>query len=338
MKRREFIFSSIAAGSFIAGCSFMDFSKKGGESLNVAEGEPRIESKPDGRVYLIKTSDRKEGIEKLMNEFDLSRLKGKKVAVKANYNSADEFPATTHPETLESILETLKKYADSITIAERSGMGDTGHVLRETGVEEIASRYGTKVVVLDRASEWVRFDADHWKKGFLFADAFYRADHVIQTCCLKTHRFGGHFTLSLKNSVGMVARYWNGYDYMAELHSSPHQRKMIAEINIAYSPFLVIMDAIEGFSEGGPDKGKLIKPELIVAGKDRVAVDAVGVALLRVYGTTPEVSRGGVFDQEQIRRAVELGIGVGSADEIELIPLNREAEEITEKIQNRLSE
>jgi uncharacterized protein (DUF362 family) len=30
------------------------------------------------------------------------------------------------------------------------------------------------------------------------------ASIVVADRCLKTHRFGGHFTLALKNSVGMV--------------------------------------------------------------------------------------------------------------------------------------
>ena len=52
------------------------------------------------------------------------------------------------------------------------------------------------------------------------------AGGVVQTCCLKTHRYGGHFTLSLKNSVGLVAKRVPGdaYDFMRELHNSPHQR------------------------------------------------------------------------------------------------------------------
>lgn len=58
--------------------------------------------------------------------------------------------------------------------------------------------------------------------------------------------------MSLKNSVGMVARYDpdDDYDYMGELHSSRYQRQMIAEINVAYEPEFVIMDGIEGFSKG----------------------------------------------------------------------------------------
>jgi len=43
---------------------------------------------------------------------------------------------------------------------------------------------------------------------------------------------------------------------------------------------------------------------------------------------TSEVSRGGIFEQDQIARAVELGIGASGPDEIELIPVNVEAQEI----------
>jgi hypothetical protein len=40
---------------------------------------------------------------------------------------------------------------------------------------------------------------------------------------------------------------------------------------------------------------------------------------LRHFGTTNQVDRGSIFDQEQIRRAVELGLGVASADMIDLM-------------------
>ena len=70
---------------------------------------------------------------------------------------------------------------------------------------------------------------------------------------------------------------------------------------------------------GGPDKGDLVKSEIILAGTDRIAIDAVGVAILRHFGTTPEVSKGKIFEQEQIARAVELGLGVSSPDQIEFV-------------------
>jgi uncharacterized protein (DUF362 family) len=50
-----------------------------------------------------------------------------------------------------------------------------------------------------------------------------------------------------------------------------------------------------------------------------VAIDAIGVAILRHFGTTSAVSRGAIFQQEQIARAVELGLGVEGPDKIELV-------------------
>ena len=50
-----------------------------------------------------------------------------------------------------------------------------------------------------------------------------------------------------------------------------------------------------------------------------MALDAVGVALLRYFGTTDAVASGSIFQQEQIARAVALGLGVSGPEGIELI-------------------
>lgn len=55
-----------------------------------------------------------------------------------------------------------------------------------------------------------------------------------------------------------------------------------------------------------------------------------------MYGTTPEVSQGKVFQQEQIARAVELGLGVGSPEDIGLIPVNEEAQSFCQQVEEEL--
>jgi len=292
------------------------------------------------KIFIAKTGNREKGIRELLDRFNLKEVEGKRVALKANYNSADPFPASTHLETLRTLVTCLKDAgAGEITLAERSGMGDTGTVLEHRGVTKIAAELGFEVLVLDQLGEeaWVRLKPEdsHWKKGFLLAKVFHKADKVVQTCCLKTHRFGGHFTMSLKNSVGTVARHdpKDEYDYMAELHSSKNQRFMIAEINQTYKNTLIIMDATEAFAKGGPESGDLVSPGIILAGEDRVAIDAVGVAILRLFGTTPEVSEGRIFQQEQIARAVQLGVGIQSAKNIQLIPLDTESGEFAQRIE-----
>jgi uncharacterized protein (DUF362 family) len=85
-------------------------------------------------VFLIKTSDRDAGIRSLLSRYDLSEYSGKRVALKANFNSADPFPASTHIDTLGAIVKGLKGAgASEIKLAERSGMGDTRTVLKSLG-------------------------------------------------------------------------------------------------------------------------------------------------------------------------------------------------------------
>jgi uncharacterized protein (DUF362 family) len=294
-------------------------------------------------VFIAGAPDRKDAVRTVLGGFDLSVLAGSTVAVKANFNSADPFPASTHPETLEEVCSAiLAERPTRLTLAERSGGGVTREVLDWAGIPAMARDLGFDIAVLDELDRtgWLEIEAPllHWSRGFFLAAAIGRADHVVQTCCLKTHRYGGHFTLSLKNGVGCIARKVPGvnFDFMNELHTSPSQRLMIAEINRFFRTDIVVLDATEGFASGGPDKGKVIRPGVVLAGKDRVAIDAAGVALLRAFGTVPDVADGKIFGLEQIARAAELGVGVGSADAIRLVPLDDAAGPVTEKIQEQL--
>ena len=176
--------------------------------------------------------------------------------------------------------------AGPLTIGDRSGMGDTRRVMETKHAFQMGKELDAKVVVFDDlgADDWelIKLPESHWRQGFALPKLVRKAGGVVQTCCLKTHRYGGHFTLSLKNSVGLAAKYIPGqhYNFMRELHSSPDQRRMIAEINAAYHPDLVVLDGVEAFTTGGPDSGKLVQANVILAGTDRVALDAVGVAIL----------------------------------------------------------
>jgi len=278
------------------------------------------------KVSLVKTRDRLAGVNRALDLLDITPYAGKHLFLKPNLNSADAFPGSTHNDTLTALVRWLQAQgAGRITVGDRSGMGDTRVVMERKGIFRLAEELGFDVVVFDElgAEGWEKMDVpgSHWKRGFALARPALEADRIVQTCCLKTHRFGGHFTLSLKNSVGLAAKQIPGerHDYMYELHLSRHQRRMIAEINAAYQPDLILLDGLEAFLKGGPAKGKRVDAEVMLAGSDRVAVDAVGVAVLRHFGTTRKISRGPIFRQQQIARAVELGLGVSSPAEIELV-------------------
>ncbi len=290
-------------------------------------------------VAFVRATDRAAGVARAIDLLGLPAFHGKDLFLKPNLNSSDKTPGSTHQDTLAAIVRKLKAMgAGPLTIGDRSGMGNTREVMERKDVFQLGKELGGKVIVFDElnSDDWeqVKNSDSHWQQGFALPRVVRQAGGVVQTCCLKTHRFGGHFTLSLKNSVGLAAKYvpGNSYNFMRELHSSPNQRRMIAEINAAYHPDLIVLDGVEAFTNGGPDQGKLVQSNVILAGTDRVAIDAVGVALLRHFGTTPEVTQGAIFDQEQIARAVQLKIGVSSARQIELVTGDRESAEFAKQI------
>jgi len=107
---------------------------------------------------------------------------------------------------------------------------------------------------------------------------------------------------------------------MGELHGSgPNMRKMIAEINQAYEPSLILMDGMEVFTDGGPMTGEQKRADIVLAGTDRVAMDAVGLAVLKLLGSNDAIMHTKIFDQEQIARAVELKLGIDRPENIEII-------------------
>jgi uncharacterized protein (DUF362 family) len=93
---------------------------------------------------------------------------------------------------------------------------------------------------------------------------------------------------------------------------------MIAEINLAYKPDLIILDGIVAFTDGGPSTGTRANGNVIIAGTDRIAVDVVGAAILEDLGSY-RVSRGRLFELEQISRAVEINLGIRYPHQIEFI-------------------
>jgi uncharacterized protein (DUF362 family) len=297
------------------------------------------------KIAFIKTTNRAEGVKRAIELLNFkNEFKGKNLFIKPNFNSADETPGSTHNDTLAALMGGLRALgAGGMTIGDRSGMGNTREVMNAKDIFALAKDGSAKTVVFDdlKDEDWqfFNFKDSLWQKGFAIPKTVLSADSIIQTCCLKTHRYGGHFTLSLKNSVGLAAKRvpGNDYNFMSELHSSPNQRRMIAEINAAYKPSLIVLDGVEAFTTGGPHEGKKVASEVVLAGTDRVAIDAVGVAILRHFGTTPEVEKGKIFEQEQIAQAVKLGIGINSPDRIEFLTDDKESAAYVGKIKKLLA-
>ena len=294
------------------------------------------------RVALIETDDRKHGVKVSLRALKLNPVKGKNVLIKPNFNTADPTPGSTHNDTLLALVEELWEMgAKSIGLGERS-YPRTLTVMEQKGILSIMDEKDVKVIDFDDLADkdWVRFKpkGTHWADGFRIARPILDAECLVSTCCLKTHQYGGIFTMSLKLHVGVVPTFRNGYSYMDELHSSPYQRKMIAEINEPFKPDLVVLDGIDAFVDGGPATGKHAKGNVFLASKDRVAVDAVGVAILKSLGSNTSIMKRKIFEQEQIARAIELNLGATSPADIDLVAVDENSQAYKERVEQILRE
>jgi uncharacterized protein (DUF362 family) len=301
----------------------------------VAQPGPRT-----ARVFVVKQEDRARAVAAVFDATGFAACRGRDVAVKANFNSDDPFPASTHPLTLGALLGALRaRGATGLTLAERSGMGDTRRVLERTGARDVVAKAGGRLVVLDAAGRdaWQPFSAEHWPGGFHAARVFTETPCVVQTMCGKTHRFGGHVTLSLKNTIGLVAKHVPGssHDFMQDLHGSAHQRAMIAEANLAWQPALNVMDCLEVFVDGGPERGTRAAPGVFLAGDDRCALDAAAIALLRLHGMRGPAARGPIGRTDQLARAIALGVGAPPTG-VDVVAVDPGAREVASRITDQL--
>ena len=288
------------------------------------------------RVAFVNTEDRKSGVESSIRALGINPAKNKDVLIKPNFNTADLCPGSTHNDTLVALVEEVWKMgAKSVSLGERS-YSENRPVMEEKGIIPLMQKLDVRIIDFDELDEkdWVKVDAEnsHWQDGFRIARPVLESECLIYTCCLKTHQFGGGITLSLKNSVGVVPTARHGYSYMSELHSSPHQRKLIAEMNAPFTPALVVLDGIDAFVDGGPATGQRARGNVFLASTDRVAIDAVGVAVLKSLGSNDQIMNTRIFDQEQIARAAELGLGAAVPAEIEVLPANGQSQDYRDRI------
>jgi len=289
-------------------------------------------------VALVKAQDRKEATREVCRLFGLPSLHNKKVMIKPNFNTADPCPGSTHNDTLQQLVTEVRKGgASEITVGERSGPPSTKSVLESKKVFDLARELNFQIINFEDLEDpdWIPFNppGNHWKDGFALPRPAVETDVIVSTCCLKTHQYGGVFTLSLKLSVGFTPK-----KLMRELHRSLDMRKMIAEINVGYAPQLIILDGIEAFVDGGPMTGQKKISNVFLAGKDRVAVDAAGIAILKDLGSNEAIMGEKIFEQEQIARAAELGLGVSGPDQIEFITPDQESRQYAEKLRKIMAE
>ncbi len=271
------------------------------------------------RVALVHTTDRKRGVTEVLKLLDLGGVNGRRVVLKPNFNSADGAPASTHNDTLSQLVTELhERGARSLTLGESSGPPQTHGVMEQKGIFDLARDMRFDVVDFEQIADadWVQFGptGTHWPDGFHLPRLVTDAEYMVSTCCLKTHGSGGVYTMSLKLSVGLTPK-----TIRRTMHRSPDMRRMIAELNTGYRPQLIVLDGVAAFTDGGPSRGTLKAGNVMIAGSDRVAIDAVGLAMLKHLGANDAIMGRPIFAQEQMERAVAIGLGASGPADIEIL-------------------
>jgi uncharacterized protein (DUF362 family) len=324
MKRRDFL-KEAAAGA-------ASLSILGNLSSDILTAETTT------KVALVRTDDRAKGVQAALKLIAFPSPKGKKVLIKPNFNTADPTPGSTHNDVLRQlVMEMTSRGAARSTVGESCGPGDTKSVMEKKGIPDLAKEAGFDVINFDDMppENWIKFNppGSHWKNGFSVAKPVLDAEYLLWTCCLKTHQYGGVHSMALKLAVGVIHKSIR----MSEMHQSPDMRRMIAEIHQTFKPQLIVMDGIDIFVDGGPMSGKKVTAGVIIAGTDRIAIDAVGLAVLKHHGSNDAIMSKKIFEQEQVARAVELGLGIKGASQIELVTGDDESRNYAGKLKQILA-
>ncbi len=258
-----------------------------------------------------------EGLQ-LLGGLETLQLTGKRVLLKPNLLNDRPPPTTTNPAVVAAMVKAVRQAgAADVVVADGSGMIrlPTAENFLATGMQAAVEGAGARVAYLEE-EPWVEVTPPQASvlRRFLISRPVYEADVVINLPVVKSHRFA-EYSCGLKNMVGIVhPRHRPSLAFL-----SGHWHERIAEINLAVHPALTIADATSIMVDGGPTSGTAARANLLLLSGDRVALDVVALALLRSYGVNRRLLEGSVWEQRQIKRAGELGLGVRGASGMALL-------------------
>ncbi len=225
--------------------------------------------------------------------------KGDRILVKLALNSGNEFPATSDPWLLKSLVTILKeKGAGDILVGDQSGVGDV-HWTRDKkrGSSRALCKSTRLLGVIDECKvEPVFFEeagydayikteplgAHHWKEPLMIASVVNQVDHIIFLPRVASHVMGD-ITSGFKLGVGFLrddsrkAFHSGGKDFYAmyeEINEIPEIKDKLR---------LSLTSGRKVLSVFGPDNGPATEPEqgLIFASEDLLANELMSYAWLQ---------------------------------------------------------
>jgi len=252
----------------------------------------------------------------LLGGLGLLQLAGTHTLLKPNVVGGKAPPITTDPRVVRAlgVLVQAEK-PTSVAVGEMSAIMalPTRPYLDRTGMLQAASAIGAEVIAFDEQN-WVEVHpptVEHATTVYV-AKAAYEAQRLISIPVIKTHRHAS-FSCALKNTVGCV--HGKNKPWMYGLR----WQVAVAELNAAVRPHLYVVDGLQSLVQGGPWAGEAVPTRVVLASGDPIATDVVVLGLIKAFGRWDAVTAKGVWDQVQVQRAIELGLGASGPQEMQLV-------------------
>jgi uncharacterized protein (DUF362 family) len=240
--------------------------------------------------------------------------KGSKVALLPNPQSSN--PGTyTKPEIVRAAAQMCKE-------AGAKEIGCLGWLSKRywknTGIKKVLDDEGVDLVIA-RARDESLFKPVPVPKGVLLKEArimkaFFDYDVFLDMNISKEHS-GNNLSCSMKNLMGINSPksdqtfHRRGRGGMDDIE---HLDQCIADLNTVIHPDLCIIDSTVFVTTNGPDgPGKLKKPQKVIAGTDRVAIDSYCATL---FGYDPK-------DVTVLNKAYEHGLGEMDLSKVNIVEI-----------------
>ena len=225
--------------------------------------------------------------------------KGDRILVKLALNSGNEFPATSDPWLLKSLVTILQeKGAGEILVGDQSGVADvhwtrdkkrgaSRDLCKSAGLLDVIHECAVKPVFFEEEGydAYIRTQpegAHHWKKPLMITSVVNQVDHIIFIPRVASHAMGD-ITSGFKLGVGFLRD-----DSRQDFHSGGKDfYAMYEEINevpeIKSKLRLTLTSGRKVLTTIGPDIGSVAEPEqgLIFASEDLLANELLSYAWLQ---------------------------------------------------------
>ena len=258
----------------------------------------------------------KEGIN-LIGGLEKLDIKGKTVLIKPNIVNRYPSPANTNPLVIKNLIKILHEYGVSkIFVGDMSAIFalPTRKNAVKSGIWEAIGEEDMTFVSFEEYG-WIEVDIPRGRfiKKAIVSEFIYNVNRVINVPVIKTHSYA-NYTISLKNFIGAIHPQQRPYFIAPDFWD-----EVIAELNVAYTPHLNILDGTKIFIKGGPTRGTVAAPNLIITTGDRIAADVVGLSVIRSFGGWQRLKTMNIWEQRQIKRAIELHIGISNPSELKIL-------------------